>query len=166
VRTAEVDDFAALESIENRADAPLIDFLHASTWWPAASAADRVRASGFVLVAVGDTDGHTVGFVHVLEEYSIAHLEQLSVLPEFGRHGYGRRLVLAAAEEARRLGHSQLTLRTYADVPWNAPFYSTCGFVETLPDTEFHRSLVATEDELGLPAYGRRVQMTLNLQAG
>jgi hypothetical protein len=56
-----------------------------------------------------------------------------------------------------------MTLRTYADVPWNAPFYSTCGFVESQPDTEFLRQLVDTEKELGLDQYGRRIQMSTRL---
>ena len=163
VRLAESEDFDALESIENRADVLLIDYLEAATWWPATPAAERIRARGFTLVATDNTTDRSVGFAHVLQGADTAHLEQLSVLPEFTQRGYGRQLVLGAAEESRRRGHNQLTLRTFADVPWNAPFYSTCGFVITVPETEFHRALVAAEAELGLPAYGRRVQMTLKL---
>ena len=163
VRLAEAEDFDALESIENRADVLLIDYLKAATWWPATPAAERTTAPGFTLVTTDDTTDRLVGFALVLQDADTAHLEQLSVLPEFTRRGYGRQLVLGAAEESRRRGHTQLSLRTFADVPWNAPFYATCGFVTTEPETEFHRALVATEEELGLPAYGRRVQMTAKL---
>lgn len=108
----------------------------------------------------------TVGFAQVLEIDGHAHLEQLSVLPSHGGRGIGRLLVGAAKEEARRRGHAQLTLRTYADVPWNAPFYSSCGFRESEADSAFHRGLLASEDALQLSQYGRRIQMTAVLCAG
>jgi hypothetical protein len=57
----------------------------------------------------------------------------------------------------------RLTLRTYADVPWNAPFYRSCGFVECDPDTDFLKDLVKVEQQLGMAAYGRRVQMKVEL---
>ncbi|GEC74912.1 hypothetical protein GCM10010213_09700 [Microbacterium maritypicum] len=104
-----------------------------------------------------------MGFVHVLEIDGHAHLEQLSVLPSFGRRGIGRQLVTAALAEARRRGHTDVTLRTYTDVPWNAPFYASCGFVESEPDTALLRELVAIEESLGLFEHGPRVQMTATL---
>ncbi len=66
-------------------------------------------------------------------------------------------------EEARHRGHTRLTLRTFADVPFNAPFYASLGFVETEPETDFHRALVGAEHLVGLDRYGRRIQMTLAL---
>jgi hypothetical protein len=74
--------------------------------------------------------------------------------------GIRRRLVEAAKTTANEPGYDRITLRTFADVPWNAPFYSTCGFVESEPQTEFHRGLVKTEQDLDLEKYGRRIQMT------
>ena len=122
---------------------------------------------GFVLVAehleTTALPSDPVGFVHVLEIDGHAHLEQLSVLPSYGRRGIGRRLVQAALSEARNRGHRTITLRTYRDVPWNAPFYASCGFTETEPDSALLRSLVATETALGLFEYGPRVQMTTTL---
>jgi hypothetical protein len=54
-------------------------------------------------------------------------------------------------------------LRTYADVPWNGPFYTRAGFVETSPATDFHKHLAEVEERLGLDLYGRRIQMTAAL---
>jgi hypothetical protein len=45
-------------------------------------------------------------------------------------------------------------------VPWNAPFYASCGFVPSQPDTGFLQSLVDVEESLGLMTYGPRIQMT------
>ena len=54
--------------------------------------------------------------------------------------------------------------RAFADVAWNAPFYATCGFVESCSDTDFHRGLAAHEEALGLTAMGRRVEMCVELR--
>ena len=163
IRVAEPRDVAALEDIENLADATLVDYVNAVDWKPAPSGGSRAAMSGFLLVAAESIDGGPIGFVHVLEVDGIAHLEQLSVRPEYGRRGIGRALVKAAMAEALARGYGDITLRTYADVPWNAPFYATCGFVISEPDSAFQRSLVETEDRLLLQRYGRRVQMTANL---
>lgn len=163
IRHVAPSDHLAIESIENAADQLLIDRLNPERWEPAPSGSSRAEEPGFVLVAEETEEPTIVGFVHVLEIHGIAHLEQLSVLPRHGRRGYGRRLVAAAMDEARRRGYERMTLRTYADVPWNAPFYARVGFVETEPTTDFHKLLVDVEERLGLAQLGRRVQMTAAL---
>lgn len=164
IRRAAPNDYLAVESIENAADQLLIDRLSPESWEPAPSGLSRAGAPGFVLVAEETETGTILGFAHVLESVGIAHLEQLSVLPQEGRRGYGRRLLEAAMDEARSRGHERLTLRTYADVPWNAPFYARVGFVETQPTTDFHKALIEVEERLALARYGRRVQMTAALR--
>ena len=97
--------------------------------------------------------------VRIIEMAGIAHLEQLSVLPQYGRRGVGRALVEAAKAESKRRVYSELTLRTFG----HAPFYSTCGFVESEPATPFHRDLVHIESDIGSDRYGRRIQMAVRL---
>jgi GNAT superfamily N-acetyltransferase len=148
--------------IENGADLLLIERLRPEKWEPAPTGAARASDEEFILV--GEDDQATVvGFVHVIAVNGIVHLEQLSVLPTHGRRGYGRMLVEAAKREAGERGYAPLTLRTYADVPWNAPFYSAAGFREESAATPFHQALIETERQLGLDAYGRRVQMSIEL---
>ena len=166
IRPARPTDDPATERIEVAADALLIDRFSAVDWPPPTPARERASAPGFVLVAEqADDDGTsaTVGFVHVLEIDGHAHLEQLSVLPAVGRRGIGRRLVEAALSEIRDRGHQQVTLRTYLDVPWNAPFYASCGFLVSEPDTPLLQRLIQTEQDLGLFRFGPRVQMTAAL---
>lgn len=162
IRPATSDDAEMIQAIETSADALLVDALGAWQWPSTTNGLERISTSGFVLVAE-DAEGTAVGFVHVMEVDGSAHLEQLSVMPSAGRQGHGRALVEAAMDETRRRGHSRLTLRTYAEIPWNAPFYASCGFLESIPETPFLRGLVNTEAELGLDRYGRRVQMTAEL---
>ena len=163
IRLAGADDFAITETIERRSDELLIKYLRATEWPPVARAEERARTLGFTLLATDADSGEPVGFVQVTEGDEDAHLEQLSVLPERGRRGYGGRLVEAAAEEARRRGRAAMILRTFADVPWNAPFYAKHQFLESVPTTGFQQALVGIEDRLGLMVYGRRIQMTRQL---
>ncbi|MBO0979810.1 GNAT family N-acetyltransferase [Microbacterium sp. SD291] len=163
IRHATAADAELIQAIETSADALLIDTLGTTAWPPAGDGLQRVAAPGFVLVLTETAEGSPVGFVHVMDADGHAHLEQLSVLPDAGRQGYGRRLVAAAQREARERGYTRMTLRTYAEVPWNAPFYASCGFLESLPETPFLRTLTETESRLGLDAHARRVQMTVEL---
>src|SRR5690606_10077499 len=141
----------------------LIEHLNALAWPAAASAAERMALPGFMLVSDAQAPRATVGFAHVIEIDGCAHLEQLSVLPSHGRKGLGRALVEAAVTETASRGYEELTLRTYSHVPWNAPFYETCGFVLSEASSSFHRALVDTETNLELERYGERVQMTRRL---
>lgn len=164
---ATVPDIAALQAIEQAADALFEGLLGPEPFGAdsASAGADRATMPGFLLVVAECEGGPAVGFVHVLEVSGTAHLEQLSVLPEQLRRGHGRALVEAAVAEASARGHDRLTLRTYADIPWNRPFYEACGFEVIAPiNSLFHRGLVEVEEQLGLFRHGRRVLMARDLR--
>lgn len=163
VRQVLPDDYPVIESIEDAADQLLIDRFNPDSWGSAPTGSDRAAENGFLLIAQETETNIIVGFVHVLEVEGIAHLDQLSVLPQHGRRGYGRTLLQAAMTEAQGRGYGSLSLRTYADVPWNAPFYGHVGFIETKPATAFHQHLIEVEEAFDLGRYGRRVQMTATL---
>ncbi|MCC3275083.1 GNAT family N-acetyltransferase [Arthrobacter sp. zg-Y20] len=77
------------------------------------------------------------GFARLEEVDRQAHLEQLSVHPDAAGAGLGRALVEAAMAWAREQGYTYMTLCTFVDVPFNAPFYASCGFeVVTAPEGE------------------------------
>ncbi|MGY0058459.1 GNAT family N-acetyltransferase [Streptomyces sp. LZ34] len=64
------------------------------------------------------------------------HIEQVSVHPGSARRGLGRALIEHAAGRAAAEGASALTLTTFVDVAWNAPYYAArCGF-RTLGEDE------------------------------
>jgi ribosomal protein S18 acetylase RimI-like enzyme len=56
------------------------------------------------------------------------HIEQVSVHPDYARRALGRALLDHAAAHAAAAGQPALTLTTFTDVPWNAPYYERCGF--------------------------------------
>lgn len=70
----------------------------------------------------------TVGFAAVDVMDNQACLEELDVLPEFGRRGIGTRLLQTVVDWARNAEHDSLLLVTFRHVPWNAPFYEKNGF--------------------------------------
>jgi GNAT superfamily N-acetyltransferase len=162
VRPARARDLPLIASIEDSGvpmfEAILGDLTGDVLASAAPSGKDRAAAPGFLLVA-GDP---AVGFAHVVDMESHAHLDQISVHPDHGRRGVGTALLEAAAERAALKGHGSLTLTTYADLPWNAPFYARHGFVEFAADdprTAAQLAISENEERLGLSRHGRRVWM-------
>ncbi len=85
------------------------------------------------------------------------HVEQISVHPDAARRGVGRALLAYAADRARAEGLTALTLTTFADVPWNAPYYTRLGFrALTEPElTPGLRRIRAEESAHGLDRWPR-----------
>jgi GNAT superfamily N-acetyltransferase len=159
IRPPRPDELERLRAIERSAGRAFLDVgmpeIAADEPLPVA-VLERYRASGRAWVAVVD-DGATgppgVGPDGVAVAYVIidtvdrpgpgdgparsVHVEQVSVDPAFTGRRLGARLLDHVAVEARRLGVDAVTLTSFRDVPWNAPYYERCGF----------RSL--TEEELG-----------------
>jgi GNAT superfamily N-acetyltransferase len=77
-----------------------------------------------------DRDGAPVGFALVDVVDGSPHLAEMDVLPAHGQRGIGRALLEAVCAQAAVAGHRTLTLTTFRDVPWNAPFYARAGFRE------------------------------------
>lgn len=74
--------------------------------------------------------GRTVGFTLVSERGHSLYLDQVSVHPDEGRQGIGRRLVGNIVRKAAARYLDSVTLSTFRDLPWNAPFYASMGFRE------------------------------------
>lgn len=107
-----------------------------------------------------------VGFAFVEEIGGGAHLDELDVHPDHGRRGLGANLVRAVCAAARERGLASVTLTTFRDVPWNAPFYESLGF-RALDPEELSPELsdrVRSEATRGLPAE-LRVVMQWRAQA-
>ncbi|WP_051819113.1 GNAT family N-acetyltransferase [Streptomyces sp. NRRL S-1813] len=87
------------------------------------------------------------------------HIEQVSVHPRHAHRRIGRALIDRAEREGGP-APLPLTLTTFAEVPWNAPYYARLGF-RILGDTELTpglRAIRAHEAALGLDRW-RRVCM-------
>jgi GNAT superfamily N-acetyltransferase len=153
VRPAEPSEFDHLRRIEMASDRLLEEFGIGP--FVVDESGNHLRAAAAVFVA-GEP---AVGFVCLELVDGNAHVDQLSVLPEYGRRGIGRALLETAIGWAASCGYDGLTLTTYRDVPFNAPFYRTLGFEEL---TELGPGLAAIrthERELGDDDFGPRVAM-------
>lgn len=100
-----------------------------------------------------------VGYVQIDEVDGAAHVEELAVLPNRMRSGIGTALLTAACDWAAAEGYRAITLTTFADVAWNAPFYAARGFTVIDDLTPGLAARRERERDLGLDAVGRRVVM-------
>jgi GNAT superfamily N-acetyltransferase len=93
-----------------------------------------------------------------------AHVHELDVHPQHARQGLGRRLIQEVAHWARAQGASALTLTTFADVPWNGPYYTRLGFriLDEAARTPALRKIRHAEEAAGLPM-AHRICMQLDL---
>jgi GNAT superfamily N-acetyltransferase len=104
------------------------------------------------LLFVVDIAGSAVGFATCSLMNNRLHLDELSVHPDHGRRGYGRALVQKVIDTALERALDGVSLTTFADIPWNAPFYASMGF-RTLPEAEQDVALLealAHERAIGL----------------
>jgi len=99
-------------------------------------------------------DGKLVAYMLLEQVDDAAHIEQVTVHPENARQGIGAHLIAVADSWAGERHLSRVTLTTFRDVPWNAPYYARLGFrifpqrlwgpkMETRMDVEGARGLNA-----------------------
>lgn len=165
VRLANLSDLDDLQAIEvsaatRFAGLNLIDHLLDSS-------IPRDMMIGFIengLVWMGCIDSVSVGFAVASIATPVCTLLELDVLPEHGGRGLGRMLVARVVEHARDNECTTIILSTFAEVPWNAPFYRKLGFTEILEEDLSEDLLIARAEEVasGLPVE-KRVFMQLCL---
>lgn len=146
IRPPRADELEGLRAIERAAGRPFADIGMpeiAADEPPSVAelGAYRARNRAWVVTAPGAGDGpdadRPVGYVLVDvlddpgpggEAARAAHIEQISVDPAWAGQRLGAELIEHVAGEARRQGLDALTLSTFRDVPWNAPYYERLGF--------------------------------------
>lgn len=132
IREARADELVRLPDIERSAATLFVGFEQpmdillnvtpAEVWAPC-------QAAGTVWVA--DDAGEPVGFLAAEVFKDELHVWELDVRRDAQGKGLGRRLMAHAIEWARAHGLAQVTLTTFRDIAWNAPFYASLGFRET-----------------------------------
>ncbi len=113
--------------------------------------------AGLLWVAEDRTAG-PVGFLAAERQDGGLYVAEVDVVITHQRQGTGRRLMQAAIDRARGEGLANLTLTTRLDIPWNAPFYRTLGFVvlveEALPPhlavTRARETAAGLQDRCGM----------------
>ncbi len=131
IRPAAPGELPALQDVERAAGAPFRDLGMpeiADDDPPALGELERYRRAGRCWVAADEGDGRPLAYLIAEPVDGALHVEQVSVHPDAARRGVGRALLAHAADRAREEGLTALTLTTFAEVPWNAPYYLRLGF--------------------------------------
>lgn len=130
IREARTEDLGALREIERAAGRLFADAgmtAVAEDEPPSLEVLERHRAAGRAWVAVNADDEPVAYLVAELVDGN-AHIEQVSVHPDASRQGIGRSLVERVVDWATERDLPAITLTTFADVAWNAPYYERLGF--------------------------------------
>jgi len=88
---------------------------------------ERIIANGVTFV-IETGAGKLVGFAMFEPMDGAVHLTEIDVIPDYQRQGLARRLIDTGTGWARDRGVKEMTLTTYRDVSWNAPYYTKLGF--------------------------------------
>ncbi len=161
IRDARAEDLSTIRSIEVAAGeafrlvgmAPIADDEP-----PTLDALAVYQQAGRAWVAT-DSEDDPIAYLLLDVVERFAHIEQVTVHPQYARRGIGGLLIEEAASWARARGLDGLTLATFEEVPWNAPYYRRLGFRE-VPETQWSdgiRQIVQSERDHGLAAWPRVV---------
>lgn len=105
-----------------------------------------------------------VGFISAEAFGPDLHIWEISVHADGQGQGFGRRLIETVKDYAQESGFTSLTLTTFRDVGWNAPYYKRLGFETVSTNCLNVRLRFVLENEIasGLPDE-RRCAMRLTL---
>ncbi|CAJ49207.1 GNAT family N-acetyltransferase [Bordetella avium] len=142
--------FRAIDTLSWLADSPPMSIeqhrrrIACSTCWLALDAAHR-----------------PVGFLSAERHKNDLHIHELSVMQAMQGQGMGRRLIEAAQHYARAHRLRCVTLTTFIDLPWNAPFYARLGFqIETDDGLDPRLAAILSEESKHGFTPGSRCAMT------
>jgi GNAT superfamily N-acetyltransferase len=162
IRAARADDVASMQALEkNAAQAFVFVPNHAfCVHLPVRTASEHAQVQRTGIALIMEIWGRPAGFLLVLPSDGRAHILEVAVALAHQRHGCGRRLLAIAETWALQCGFAEMTLTTFRDVAWNAPFYSRLGYSMFEPDEGRPELRAIIEDEAaGGVAQAPRVAM-------
>jgi GNAT superfamily N-acetyltransferase len=164
IRLARSDDLSRIPAIETSAAEIFTRYGQslAYGWSPTQPEhCEAPLAAGLLWIAEDETG--PFGFLAAEVVGDTLHVEEVDVVLARQRQGHGRRLVQAAIDAARARGLAAVTLTTFRTIPWNAPFYTSLGFVELPPDAVPARLAEEIEPRRLGHGYAERCAMRLSL---
>ncbi len=130
IRPGRAGDLPALDAIEQSGAETFTAFGEPlADGSPPAPADQWAKAldAGLLWVADDPASG-LIGFVAGEITADGLYIEEVDVVMERQKQGHGRRLMQAAIDWARAERLSAVTLTTFRNIPFNAPFYASMGF--------------------------------------
>lgn len=131
IQLAHPDDAASFYEVEEDAGALLAEHpsLADIPLPPSRSASDYKVMIEARQCLVATSKDQVIGIAAARRYGQELHLHELSVIRGFQRQGIGATLLNALKIDARNSGIRAITLHTFREIPWNAPFYEREGFV-------------------------------------
>lgn len=80
------------------------------------------------------------------------HIDQVTVHPDAARRGLGALMIESVSADPRSKERGLLTLTTFVDVPWNAPYYRRIGFRD-VPENEWPEGVAEKYREEASPRF-------------
>jgi GNAT superfamily N-acetyltransferase len=134
IRLARAQELPALVELERRASARFADVAGLAHWVDdITELSDLEPAVAREMVWVAEVDGERAGWCYASPVDDSLFVEEVDVVPEYGRRGIGRALLDTVAAAAGERGLAAVTLTTDAHVPWNGPWYEKLGFAVVPP---------------------------------
>jgi len=130
MRPAHADDLPQLQELERAAGSSFMDLdmsAVAKDEPPSLEVLTEYQRDGRAWVATDEAD-HPVAYLLVDVVDGAAHVQQVSVHPRHAGDRLGSALLDTAAAWAAQHRLAKVTLTTFTEVPWNAPYYARLGF--------------------------------------
>jgi GNAT superfamily N-acetyltransferase len=159
IRSARFEELALLAHIEQSAAIRFLKTPYAFLVDAKPLSLDFVQQrfqAGQVWVVVNQQDV-LIGFAVTREVDDTLYLQEIDIDPKHGQKGLGYALVDTVRSWAKLSDYSVMSLSTFRDIPWNAPFYSKLGFyILDEPElTNGFQQIRWQEHEAGLPISDR-----------
>lgn len=167
IRLATIEDVPFLPAIESAAGKLFSQFEFTANLPDTTMPLEKLYESAknnLLWVAV-PPNGKPIGFAQAYMLDGSLHLQEVDIHPDYGRQGIGARMVRVVCDWARASGISAVTLTTFRDIPWNAPFYQKLGFNILEPEelTPPLLRLVEEEERHGLK---RELRVVMRYEIG
>jgi predicted N-acetyltransferase YhbS len=130
IRLAHADELTALQEVERDAGQlfATIGLKQVTMAEPLPLDFLRTQQGKGLIWVIANKHDQPIGFAATSVLDDALHIEEISVAIRHGQRGLGRRLLEHVCRAATQQGYTAITLTTFADVPWNAPFYARAGF--------------------------------------
>ena len=94
-------------------------------------------------IFVAEIDSQVVGYIstHIDPEIKVGSIPNLAVLPNYQKHGIGRRLIETAIEYAKEQGMAILRIETMLQNHIGLKFYPQMGFTEVARQAHYAMTL-------------------------
>jgi ribosomal protein S18 acetylase RimI-like enzyme len=145
IRSARVDDLAAIQNCARRAYAHFVDRIGREPAPMVADFADQIVKG---IIHVVEDQRRVCGFIVLYPRGDHIHIENVAIDPAFQRHGLGTALLEFAEQQAHIHGRRAIELYTNEKMTENLEFYPRLGYVETGRSVEDGFSRVYFRKEL------------------